>query len=613
MSDTGAPKGRGRGRGRRVGATTLSGATIDTNTASPSPQPAAVDSSASASRASSVSAPRGASGTPAPSVEATEDAPEPPNTAASSSAAPQRRSSVKRVPSVGVGSTRAPSVGLARTPSIGLAGGRDRPVGGLLGSTSEFRRDATAGPSTARGTKFKPNMRRKERVVDDDEDDVKMEDGESNWRNKRGARPPPRPRQDLQMTASGPMAQGPGGPPKTWGARPTAGASGAAVMAASRAGTLNQMLDDDEDASDLEVDDDPYDEAGGLRFKAVDLNDIGSAEKREGDDGMAPLTLPRDPKVLRTKIRRLQERKQERLKKEAARAKSEAGVKAEPQDDSLPGSGTSTPATAATPAPLDSKEGSLALMSVDEDKEAKDLKDLEEEEKKEIILSEAFDLAPETRGELYMFQFPRKFPEFVPTSSVKSESDPSGDLASLSIKPDPDAPAPRSVAPPPWGRFGTRTEKAARWSEHEGRIGELCVHSSGKVTLRLEGDLRYEVLPAAQPSFLQEIAVLDHPSKNASTNGTSKKPKSRRRSSSTSSSSSSSSSSDSPSSTKTPTLPADSLVVLGQTSKKFIVVPQIEDLLEKVGEQEKKEREEERRLRMEKAKREGGVKREGKR
>jgi hypothetical protein len=87
-------------------------------------------------------------------------------------------------------------------------------------------------------------------------------------------------------------------------------------MAASRAGTLNQMLDDDEDASDLEVDDDPYDEAGGLRFKAVDLNDIGSAEKREGDDGMAPLTLPRDPKVLRTKIRRLQERKQERLKKE---------------------------------------------------------------------------------------------------------------------------------------------------------------------------------------------------------------------------------------------------------------------------------------------------------
>ncbi|GEM08744.1 hypothetical protein Rt10032_c06g2761 [Rhodotorula toruloides] len=599
MPDTVAPKGRGRGRGRRVGATTLSGATIDTNTASPSPQPAAADSSASASRASSVSAASGASGTPAPFVEATEDAPEPSNTAASSSAGPQRRSSVKRVPSVGVVSTRAPSVGLVRTPSIGLAGGRDRPVGGLLGSTSEFRKDATAGPSAGRSTKFKPNMRRKERVVEDDEDDVKMEDGDSNWRNKRGPRPPPRARQELQMTASGPMAQGPGGPPKTWSARPTAGASGAAVMAASRAGTLNQMLDDDEDASDLEVDDDPYDEGGGLRFKAVDLNDIGAAEKKEGDDGMAPLTLPRDPKVLRTKIRRLQERKQERLKKEAARAKSEAGVKAEPQDDSLPGSGTSTPATAATPAPLESKEGSLALLSVDEEKEAKDLKDLEEEEQKEIILSEAFDLAPETRGELYMFQFPRKFPEFVPSSSVlKSESDPSGALSSLSIKPDPDAPAPRKVAPPPWGRFGTRTEKAARWT------------ASAGATL--------QVLPAAQPSFLQEIAVLDHPPKTASTNGTCKPSKTRHRSSSASSSSSSSSSSTSPTSSKpkyksSAAIPADSLVILGQTSKKFIVVPQIEDLLEKVGEQEKREREEERRIRIEKAKREGGVKREGKR
>lgn len=172
MSDTGAGKGRGRGRGRRVGATTLSGATIDANNASP-PQPAAADSSASASRASSVSAARGASGTPAPTDEAMEDAPESSTAAATStSAAPQRRASVKRVPSVGVGSTRAPSVGLARTPSIGLAGGRDRPVGGLLGSTSEFRRDATAGTSATKGTKFKPNMRRKERVVESDEEYV---------------------------------------------------------------------------------------------------------------------------------------------------------------------------------------------------------------------------------------------------------------------------------------------------------------------------------------------------------------------------------------------------------------------------------------------------------
>lgn len=35
------------------------------------------------------------------------------------------------------------------------------------------------------------------------------------------------------------------------------------------------------------------------------------------------------------------------------------------------------------------------------------------------------------------------------------------------------------------------------------------------------------------------------------------------------------------------TPPADSLIVLGQTSKKFLVVPEINDLLAKVGKQEK--------------------------
>ena len=105
---------------------------------------------------------------------------------------------------------------------------------------------------------------------------------------------------------------------RAWGARPAAGgSSGAAVMAASRAGTLNQMLDADSDASDLEVDDDPLlDEgSGALRFKAVDLNDIGTVTSPD-DTTLPPLTLPRDPKVVRTKIRRLQARKTERLKKE---------------------------------------------------------------------------------------------------------------------------------------------------------------------------------------------------------------------------------------------------------------------------------------------------------
>lgn len=648
--------GRGRGRGRRVAAQTLSGAAAATATtaAAPSPSPAP-ERSAASSRASST-----AESTPTPPPGATDDAPN--DTSGRGGDKPARAApSVRRVPSVGVGSTRAPSVGLlARTPSIGPPGVgtmRERPVGGLLGSTSEFRPSANAGTSSGKA-KFKPNMKRRDKALElSDDEDVKMEDGN----NFRGKRPPraPRPRQELEMTASGPMAQGPGGPPRAWGARPAAGgSSGAAVMAASRAGTLNQMLDADSDASDLEVDDDPLlDEgSGALRFKAVDLNDIGTVTSPD-DTTLPPMTLPRDPKVVRTKIRRLQARKTERLKKEAReKAKSEgalAGVKPEPGDESMPNSAT------ATPAPIDSKEGSLALFSVDEEKEAKDLRDLEQEEKKEIILSEAFDLAPEARGELYMFQFPRRFPNFVPSIKSKKESGTaSSSMADLSladgvsVKGDPDAPPPRrKAAPPPWGRFGTRQEKAARWSEHAGRIGELCVHQSGKVTLRLAGDLRYEVLPAAQPSFLQEIAVLDHPSKRPATASGTNGSKSRHESEDSASESSDSDSDVSRSSIsslsdldgkdsadeekkarrekkqarkdkkeakkkkKKPAqeIPADSLVLLGQTSKKFIVVPDMQDLLDKVGQEERAEKEAERRAKLEKANRAAALakKREG--
>ncbi|BGP17697.1 hypothetical protein JCM10213_005275 [Rhodosporidiobolus nylandii] len=613
-----APRGRGRGRGRRTGATTLTGATVS---ASPSPAP-------DASRASTSEA-----ATPAP--EAVDDAPsgsEREREPSGGSSAPGSRlgtpaasgppkPAVKRVASVGIASSRAGSVGLSRTPSVGQ-GAREGRVGGLLGSTSEFR--AGAGGATGRA-KFRPNMRKGalREAASDDDDDVKMEDGEGGFRRNRGPRPPRAPRQELEMTASGPMAQGPGGPPRAWGPRAAAGASGAAVMAASRAGTLNQMLDDDSDASDLEVDDDPYDAEGGVRFKAIDLNDIGTAPGEE--EGMAPLVLPRDPKVLRTKIKRLKERKVERAKREAReKAKAEGLVKTEVAIDdedvemSTPG-GTPGPSSITLGASLGDSKSSTPLLdskegSFDEDKEAKDLKDLEEEEKKEIILSEAFEVDPEARGELYMFQFPRVFPSLVPASSA---ADSLADLKLESdVKADPDAPpARRKPQPPQWGRFGTRQEKAARWSEEAGRIGELCVHKSGKVTLRINGDLRYEVLPAAQPSFLQEIAVLDHPEP--------KKPAKSKRSSSSSESSSSGSDSDSDSGrssdsdrdrkkkgkskkdkkegkdAKLP--PPDSLVLIGQTSKKFLVVPEVTDLLDKVAAQEKAEKDEERRIKMAKA------------
>lgn len=269
------------------------------------------------------------------------------------------------------------------------------------------------------------------------------------------------------------------------------------------------------------------------------------------------------------------------------------------------------------------------------------------------------------RLDLYMFQFPRKFPTFVAQEPPKlddlslSDSKKGGGSDSDSsdekkpIKPDPDASqtssaAARKPVPPEWGRSGTRTQKAARWSEDSGKIGKLRVHRSGKVTLKLNGDLKYEVLPAAQPSFLQEIAVLDHPLRSKKDkkdeNGSSKKkaksskgskgkkkgkkdlfkarkPKNAAKGSSDEESSSEeeeeeddSSSSDSSSDSdddqpkwnkKDP--PPNSLVCIGQTSKKFIVVPEITDLLEKVGEQEAAEKKAEREARLAKI---GGVKKE---
>lgn len=121
-----------------------------------------------------------------------------------------------------------------------------------------------------------------------------------------------------------------------------------------------------------------------------------------------------------------------------------------------------------------------------------------------------------------------------------------------------------------------------------------------------------QVLPAAQPSFLQEVAVLDHreanaPATSAATasngNGKAKSSKSRKKHRRSSSSASSASSSSSSTTTARPArpLPTESLVVLGQTSKKFLVVPDINDLLAGVALQEKRERDDERRVKMERA------------
>lgn len=74
-----------------------------------------------------------------------------------------------------------------------------------------------------------------------------------------------------------------------------------------------------------------------------------------------------------------------------------------------------------------------------------------------------------------------------------------------------------------------------------------------------------QILPAAQPSFLQEVVILEHdPSAEPGGSG--------------------------------PSEPDHAIRMMGQTGKKFIVVPEVSHLLERIEMQEKEEKERERRL-----------------
>ncbi|KAL8287698.1 hypothetical protein RQP46_003556 [Phenoliferia psychrophenolica] len=356
------------------------------------------------------------------------------------------------------------------------------------------------------------------------------------------------------MTASGPMAQGPTGAARAFGpkaqygggiavmngARP--GGSGSGGASGSGGGRGGQWDDSpmDPDASDLDEEDD---EDVGFKIRARELNDIGD------EDEMAPLVLPRDPKVVRSATERKKERAEIRIKLETPY------IKPEPED------GASTPAlsissTNATPAlDTDSKTGTI------------DSKDFQIIEDFKPDIKEDFDVTDPGRERLYIFQFPRKFPELVDPSLVDS-----GDLEA-DVKPEGGADEagnaiPRKKDPPDWGRAGPRPNKGARWPTLEGQIGELCIHKSGRVSMMINNDLHYEVLPAAQPSFLQEIVILDHdPAQEPVPLGGARKDSE----------------------------PNRAMLMMGQTSKKFIVVPEVEHLLERVALQEKEEREDEKR------------------
>jgi hypothetical protein len=84
-----------------------------------------------------------------------------------------------------------------------------------------------------------------------------------------------------------------------------------------------------------------------------------------------------------------------------------------------------------------------------------------------------------------MFQFPRQFPHF--NEEVSAPSDPIKKENGRDVKPK------INDATPEWGRSGDREEKSSRWQSVQGQIGWLRTHKSGRVTMKIRGDLTFEV------------------------------------------------------------------------------------------------------------------------
>lgn len=106
--------------------------------------------------------------------------------------------------------------------------------------------------------------------------------------------------------AFGPKAQYGGGVAVMNAARSGGGGGGGGGGSGGRGQWDDSPMDPD--ASDLEEEDD---EDQGFKIRARELNDIGD------EDEMAPLVLPRDPKVVRSATERKKERAEARIKNES--------------------------------------------------------------------------------------------------------------------------------------------------------------------------------------------------------------------------------------------------------------------------------------------------------
>ncbi|KAG0151682.1 hypothetical protein CROQUDRAFT_667712 [Cronartium quercuum f. sp. fusiforme G11] len=434
--------------------------------------------------------------------------------------------------------------------------------------------------------KFKPRMVKrvaKTEAIDLDLPDQSSTRGGRGRGRGRGAERGGRGRGDIVMTASGAFAMGPAeasrsgrmpqGPTRS-GMRkvdnsviPGEGSSrGYSETVTPWDGGPSEMFDLYSDVEDADGDGEGMIGEGGQvdRAKVADLNDISA------EHAMAPLTLPWDPKRIAERERLMNERevklsklaslklKQEEEKSTLEGLTSRLASDAPSSHEASTGpSGTTTPgftrASTCTVSESIVKSESVEEQDVEALKAEVQLKreQMEEMAKVGSLIGPSIDATDSSSKDtvpLYIFQFPRQFPKF------RNAADIIADPVAEAVDEKPAVPARRQLLKKKkpqvddwagWGKGGRRDECPGvpigeEQKPVEGQIGELIIRRSGRVQM-LIGEVAYDVLPAAQATFHQEVAVLDP------------KPESNLR----------------------------AMFVLGPTNKKFIVAPDVSSLLER--------------------------------
>ncbi|TFL02006.1 RNA polymerase III RPC4-domain-containing protein [Pterulicium gracile] len=331
------------------------------------------------------------------------------------------------------------------------------------------------------------------------------------------------PRQEVEMTASGPFALGPAlagrsgssrPAPKSNFAIPTPGGTGPStigqraphVKKEPTAGSLEKGKgkEKEEPQDDEEV----YSDAD----EGVEIIDMDQVRHT---DWMAPESLRRE--------------KKKRIKAKKIKVKEDPANSEKPLD-SLAEVEVDVDAAVAS--------GELDLAN------AIDLSEEEEEEEMEDIIDDfsqnAFDMATDIRQEkIYLFQFPSPFPAFT-SPSVEASAD---------VEPTEPKPLSKKVS------FSADTKSATPDASGtpsepppakpvDGSIGQLEIYESGAVKMRLANNILLDVTSGTQSSFLQQATFVD--------------------------------------------MDQHRLVVLGEVTKRFVVSPDVDNLLQMMEEAEQK-------------------------